>query len=193
MISCEDLGLSKQELIAMVVDRACKDLLNQHVTETDEEGEEYAYDTSSPLATELKEAIKERLDAAINKIGDEYMSKRIEEHLREMLMQETNKWGEPRSEPMTVREYFEKRAEQYLLEKVDYDGKTDRGGYGSFRPMGNRITYAVHQHFQYHIENTVKEMLKNANGILVGGIQKAVEAKLDEVSKALKVEVKVPR
>lgn len=89
-------------------------------------------------------------------------------------------------------EYLISRAETYLTEQVNYEGKSksENGSYSSWSGAQTRLTHLVHKHLNYNVESAMKEAIKNANAVIVGGIEHTVRIKLQEVANALKVEVK---
>mgnify|MGYP001609874141 FL=1 len=81
------------------------------------------------------------------------------------------------------------RAEAYLKEELDHNGKTKAEDY-NWKKSGTRIAYLVHEHLQYSIQTAMKEALTTANSAIVGGIEQAVKIKLAEVAASMKVELK---
>jgi DNA-binding transcriptional regulator YiaG len=178
----EALGFTQEELQERVVDRCCSQVLSG-VT-YDEEGEEI--DTDSAFARKLDEKIRAHIDSAVTAICDKHVLPLVTERIEGLVLQETNKWGEKVGEPVTFVEYLVKRAENYLTEKVTYDGKAP-DHYS--KATQTRITQMIDQHLHYHISTAMQQALTTANSAIVEGIQETVRLKLSEFAAALKVTV----
>jgi len=115
----------------------------------------------------------------------------IKDRIENLTLQETNKWGEKTGTPVTFIEYLVKRADAYLIEPVNYDGKSKEevGGY-SFSGAQSRITHMVHKHLHYSIETAMKNALSQVNAALSGGIQATVKTKIDEIVSSIKINMK---
>lgn len=176
----EAIGLSGEELQERVIERAAQKLAKRVY------GEE---------SSELRDAVERIIGETVNKVADEELRPWAEGQIEAVVMQRTNEWGEKRGEPMTFREYLIHRAESYLLELVNYEGKSrveSRDSYG-FKESGTRIAHMVDKHLHYHIESAMKAAVAEANSQIAAGIQETVRIKLAEISQALKVEVKAVR
>ena len=184
-----DLGLTKEQIFEGVVNKVSADLLHIPVRFSDEDGGEYEDFKETPFQKELREQIKKKIDSTIETIVEKHVLPNAEQHIKNLVLQETNKWGEPKGESLTFVEYLTKQAENFMLEEVNYEGKPK--GYDSFswHKKGTRIEYMIHKYLQYHIEEWAKEALKTANKTIVDGLQKAVEIKLQELLQSLKIGV----
>ena len=144
----------------------------------------------SYASSEVQKAMKKTIDEQIKKVMDDEVTPIVKGHLDAIVMKETNTWGEQKGYVLTFKEYLVKKAEEFLREKVDYEGKgKEDSRYSSFSPTQTRITHMVHQHLHYSIESAMKEALKLANSNIVKGIEDAVKIKLSEVQALLKVGV----
>ena len=180
-ISLEALGFTKEELQNRVVSEAVKELLFDEA-----EGSE------TDLADKMRELIQERVEEKIASIAAKSVLPNVSTYIENLCLQETNKWGEKKGEKKTFTEYLISRAEEYLTEKVDYQGKTKKqsGGF-SWSPNQTRIVHLVHEHLQYSISVAMQDALKHANQVIVGGIEEAVKLKLREISQKLSVKVNI--
>lgn len=181
------LGITKEELQQRVIDRAVERIFE--TTGIDEDGDEFV--ETSPFAGRLEKAVKAAIDARVGEIAEKHVLPITGDLVENIVLQATNTWGEKVGKPQTFREYMIARAENYLTEKVDYNGK-EKGEAGGFSWSGTqtRITHLVHQHFQYSIDSAMKAAVKNANDKIAEGIQEAVKIKLGEITQQLKVEIK---
>jgi hypothetical protein len=190
-ITAESLGLTREEILERVVQQIVTTLLEQ--SELDEDG--VAVPTRSRFATVLRRKVLERADAAVADIAGRHVLPNVASYVETLCLQETNKWGEKTGKSMTFIEYLVERADRYLREEVDYEGKAkdDDRYHSNWRKAGTRISYLVDKHLQYSIETAMKQALATANAAIVGGITDAVKIKLAEVLASLKVETKVGR
>jgi hypothetical protein len=140
---------------------------------------------------EVNERIEEAVNAKVKAVADEFVLPRIEVLIEGFCLQKTNEWGEKVGEEMTFTEYLIKRAEFYLTEKVDYDGKPKgaRDSY-SWKASGTRVAHMIDKHLHYEISRAMKEAVGAANETLAEGLEAACRIKLGEISSRLQVEVK---
>lgn len=185
-ITLESLGLTKKAVEEKAIEVAVEKLL--YGKTYDDCGNEDDVDTK--LHDKLKVLIKERIDETINVFAEKHVLPKVSEYIENIVLQTTNKWGEKKGEPLSFIEYLIERAEEYMKEQVDNQGKSksESGGY-SWSGKETRITHLIHQHLKYNIEKAAKESLKSANDVISEGICKTVEIKLKEVVDSLKVNV----
>lgn len=188
-IDLQALGFTQEELQQRVVDQLCERLTK--TVSIDDEGEEHWRD--SILGRKLNQAVIKRVDEAIEKLAAERVLPNVATFLEGFCLQATNSWGEKTGQPITFIEYLVKRAEAYITEKVNYDGKgrdDDRYSSSSWNGTQTRIAYMINSHLQYSIETAMKKALAEANGHIVKGLEETVKIKLKEVSDGLSVAVK---
>jgi hypothetical protein len=175
-----DLGITQEELREQIIDRAAERLVEE-IREGDHgQGR-------------LREIIQDTVGEVARKVADEEIRPWAESQIDTVVMQRTNEWGETVGEPVTFRQYLVKMAEQYIVEPVDYEGKTKAESRGfSWSESQTRITHLIHKHLHYEIEGAMKSALATANSAIAGGIQEAVKIKLREVTDGLKLTV-VPK
>lgn len=186
-IDIEALGFTKEELQQRVID-ACV----QQVFETasmDEDGEIFM--DRSPLAQRLEKAVVSAIDKKVSELAEKHVLPLTETFIENLTIQATNQWGEKRGEKVTFIEYLIQRAENYLREDVNFEGKdkTQANGY-SWTKAQSRLTHLVHEHLHYSIDSAMKQAIQVANSSISEGIQSTVKIKLEEIAKALKVQVK---
>ena len=184
-LSIEELGITQEELIARVVDRLCETMLNEE--SYDEDGDHVSRPNS--FREQIKALIKVRIDAKVNEIAEAHVLPKVSSLVENIVLQETTKWGEKVGEPVTFIQYLTKRAESYLQEYVDYQGKSkEEAGYG-WSKSHTRITHLVNAHLHYSIKTAMETALKTVNSAIVKGIEETVKIKLEEAQKALKISV----
>lgn len=185
-LDIEALGFTREELQERVVQRICTELLES--IGYDEYGDESP--ASSSFKKEIDKRIKQQIEATINAIAEKHVLPNVAQYIENLTLTETNKWGESKKEPVTFVEYLVGRAEAYMQETVDYNGKSkaENSGY-SFNGTQTRITHLVHQHLHYSIETAMKNALSVANSAIAKGIAETAKTKLEEIVSGLKVQV----
>jgi len=185
-LDIESLGFTKDELQSRVID-ACVQRIFE-VTQMDEDGEDFV--DKSPMAKRLETAVKAAIDKKVADLAEKHVLPLTQNFIETLSLQETNKWGEKTGAKVTFIEYLIGRAEAYLREDVNYEGKgkTEANGF-SWTKSQSRLTHLVHQHLHYSIDAAMKQAIAHANAAIVGGIQDTVKIKLGEIAAALKVSV----
>lgn len=187
----QELGFTKEELQNRVVNRICEELMTR-TRGDDPENPGYEWAEESGFRKELDKQIMEGIKASIQRLAEEHVLPNVSKYVEETCLQETSKWGEKRGDPMTFTEYLVAKAEQYLMEKVDYSGKAkseDRGY--SWSGTQTRITHLVHKHLHHSISHAMEDAVKSANSAITAGIQETVKIKLAEVAEKLQVTTKI--
>ena len=178
------IGLNQEELQTRVVRAICDQLLTAE--SLDEDGEPFCQ--TSKLGLRLNAAVREATDARVQQIAQEHIVPRVSELIENVRFQETNKWGEPKTEGVTFREYLVKTAENWLTEKVNFEGKSKEEARGySWSAAQTRIASMIHRHLHYEIENAMKKALATADSAIAEGIAETVKLKLAEISKGLTI------
>lgn len=186
-ISLETLGIDQEELTNRLVDRLCDRLVS--VIGVDEDGDEWCQE--SPIGERLRKETQRIVDEKVAALANEHVLPKIHEYVDNICLQETNKWGEAKGEKLTFIEYLTRKAEAYLVEDVDYQGKTkNESGSYTWKAHTTRIASLVHKHLQFSIERAMKEAVGAANSQIAGGIQQAVGLALQEICAKIKVDVK---
>lgn len=186
-LTLEALGLTQEEIEDRVVNRIVEHALRG--VAADEDGEEVSVPT--PFARRLDDLVKGAIDARVSAIAEAHVLPKVTAMVENIVLQETTSWGEKRGAPMSFIEYLVKRAEHYLTEPVDYNGKSKEESRDSYNwsKSQTRIAALVHGHLHYSIETAMKKAVADANAAIVGGLAETVKVKLEEVAKKLKVTV----
>lgn len=191
-ITLQDLGLTQDELLDRVVAATANALLTSTVLSMDDEESEESWDrVVSPLKRKLDTEIQRRIDAAVAALLAQHIEPLVTTKLDTLLLIPTNQWGERKGQPETFLEYATRRAEAFLSEKVNHEGKTqsEANGY-SWSASTTRVVHLANQHLKYAIEGAMKAALADVNSKIAGGIEAAVKQTLADVQQRLKVEVK---
>lgn len=175
-----ELGITQEELLERVLERAAEQVVEHFVSE----------DTARRT---MQDVVRTAIDDVAERMASEVAEPLVQGQIESVSLQRTNEWGEAKGEALTFIEYLVKRAEGYFIEPVDHHGKTKSESRSSYdwRSAQTRIAHMIDKHLQYSIKIAMEKALETANSKIVEGIQKTVKMKLDEVTKSLKVDVKV--
>lgn len=188
-INLAALGISKESLKERIVENVATNILTT-LGVVDEDGEEYYAD--SPTAKKLKALVVQRIDETVTKLAEQHVLPRVSEYIENLTLEQTNKWGEKAGVKLTFIEFLVQRAEQYMTEYVNHEGKTqgqcDRY---NWRKTQTRIAHMIDKHLQYHIESAMKTAMQTANSAIATGIAETVKMKLAEIVSTLKISATV--
>ncbi len=183
----EALGFTKDEIAERIIDRAVQQLL--HAEDYDEDG--HSYGVPSSFASAIDKVIRDKLDEAVIKAGDEVIAPKIASLIDDHVMVRTNEWGEKKGEPVSFTEYLVQRAEAYMAEEVNYDGKAKgQSDSYSFRKFGTRVAYMIDKHLAFHIEQAMAAAVQNAHSTIASSLNDAVKIAISNLQVHLKTEVK---
>lgn len=192
-LTLQDLGLSQDELVDRVVNATATALLTSTVLRVadDDEDEDTTYQVASPLKKQLDAEIQRRVDTAVAALLAQHIEPLVASKLETLLLVPTNQWGERKGEPETFLEYATRRADAYLTEKVNHDGKSqsEANGY-SWSASTTRVVHLANQYLKFEIERAMKAALADVNSRIAGGISAAVTQAMTDVQQRLKIEVK---
>lgn len=186
-ITLESLGFTKQDLQERVVERMCELVLAGK--SYDEDGNE-EYDDSQ-FKKKLEERLRAHVTTTINAIAEAHVLPNVTQYIENLVLQTTNKWGEKKGEPVSFIEYLVQRAEAYIQEEVNYQGKGKSESDYNWSKNTTRIAYMINAHLQYNIETAMKKALATANASIAGGIEKAIQVQLEQIVNSVKVGVQV--
>jgi len=180
----EALGFTQEELQDRVVNQICETVLS---------GMEYDPHEDCPVASRFEKVINARIEQqvndTINALAEKHVLPNVAQYIEELTLQKTNEWGEKKGEPVTFVEYLVQRAQAYMQEKVDFDGKSkDEAGY-SWRGKQTRITCLIHAHLHYAIESAMKKALSGATGEIAKGISETAKIQLNKIAAKMDIAV----
>jgi hypothetical protein len=190
-IDLELLGMTREELQQRVVERIADSIMTEKTSGWSEEDGDYSDTVESKALRSLKTLIKDRIDGRVKQMADEAVLPKVAEMVETITFEETNRWGERlKDKPrLTFREYLLQRADAYMREEVNYEGKPKSGDSYSWKASGTRVAHMVHEHLHYEIKYAMEQALKSVNSAIAGGIQETVKLKLAEIMAGLKVTV----
>ena len=108
-------------------------------------------------------------------------------------MRLTSRYGEPKGDPMTFKEYIASRAETYMSEDVDYNGtsKDELAAKGSstydFRSSGPRLTVLMKLYIKDTLEKSAKAAINDVNKVIAKNIEQAAKDAITSCAASLKV------
>jgi hypothetical protein len=183
--TCEQIGLTPDELqervVAGLVDRILR--FDGHALERDED---YVHST---VMSEANARVIDAINAKVDEVAAATILPRVDEMIAGHCLQETNKWGDKVGKPLTFTEYLVHRAESYLTETVNHDGKTREQDNYNWKGSSTRVVHLIDKHLQYSISTAMQKALATANSKIIEGIEKAVKIKLSELEVTLKTTV----
>lgn len=181
------LGITPEELIDRIVAKATEELLTNEAY--DEEGDPVGR-RATDLARRIEKNIQVHVDAKIQALADQHVLPNVSAYIEGLTLQETNRWGERTGQKMTFIEYLVQRADAYMREEVNFEGKgkAENGSY-SWNKSGTRVAFMVNKHLHYSIEQAMTQALTHANSTISQGLEEAVKIALANATAGLKVAV----
>ncbi len=190
----ELLGMSAEELGDRIIDRAVEVLLSGRGFDP-EDGEETRYETK--FKKEIDARIQRAVDAKISSLAEIHLIPRVSELIEKADLHKTNRFGEPLSGPLTFKEYLAERAEKFMIEDVNYLGKSkaelEAKGESTYdwRSAGPRLTVLMKLHIKDSLEKVSKEALVDVNKAIATSIQNAAKTAITQAANALKISISV--
>lgn len=163
------IDLDIEEIRKVVIE----DVVDQFVSRLSEDGTRRLIEQR--IDTMLKEIVNERCEKIMGPVAKAGVDA--------LIIQTTNEWGEKKGAPVTFTEYCVQRADAYLQEKVSWEGKgqKDAGGY-SWQGTQTRLTYWIHQHLHFGIENQMKDAAAQIIKGIAPSLAETVKLKISEVA-----------
>ena len=175
------LGITRDDLIQRVVDKITETVMSQEMRE-----DGASYFANSDLAETLQSHVKEQVDTKVAELAEKFVLPDVGTLIENFTLQKTNEWGEKVGAKVSFIEYLVQRADAYIKEPVDYDGKViERGGYG--KATQTRIAHMIDKHLHYSISQAMTKALADVTGNIAKGLEETVKIKLAEATASLKV------
>ena len=183
----EALGVSTEDLTGRIVDQAVNALLYSNGFNPETE-EEVTYE--SKFKREIENKIQKTVDAKIAAIAAQHILPRVGELIEAANLVQTNKWGEAKSAPMSFKEYIAHRADAYMCEEVDINGKSKgEGDSYSWRSCGPRLSVLMRSYIKDSMETAAKSAVNDINKVIAKNIEKAAKDAIAATAANIKVSV----
>ena len=187
-ISLESLGLTTEQMQDRLIEAMIDRFLTSRVS--DEDGEPVV--VASRFKDAVQKAIAERVDASVERLIAPALEGGVGSYLSTFRIQHTSIYGEPKREPETITEYIVRRANEYLTEGVDWQGRTKEdvrksgSSYGSHRSETTRVAFLIDKRLNEEIAQAMKQALASANDAITNGLKSAVAFELNKLNAKLK-------
>lgn len=184
--SLEALGITAEDLTQRIVDQAVESLLESSGYDP-ENDRETTYE--SRFKREIEKRLQEAVDAKISALAAEHLVPKVGELIEKTNMRKTNQYGEPKGESMTFIEYIASRADAYMSEDVDYNGKSkaESGDSYNWRSCGPRLTVLMRNYIRDTLEKHAKQAITDVNQVIAKNIEKAARDAITSAASAIKV------
>jgi hypothetical protein len=173
----QSLGITPDEVLTRVADRICEQFISEE--------KDYAHDFQS----RIERAVKKRVDEVLDKAMSKHVLPKVTSMVEELTLTETNKWGEAKKEPVTFIEYLVQRADCYIREEVDYNGKIRSEDTYQWRAHSTRIAHMIHEHLAYHIKRAMEQAMGNATTSVKKGLEEACKIAIAGIQVKVNTEV----
>jgi hypothetical protein len=185
-ISLEALGISKEDLTEKLLDRLVDEFTAEPVW--DEDGA--VTERRSTMAAKITKQVQAHVDATVARLGEDHVLPRVTEIIEGLVLTTTNQWGEKTGKGITFIEYLTQRAEAFIREDVNYEGKPKGTDSYSWSKHSTRIADMIDKHLQHSITTAMTKALVDINSTVAAGLMDAVKHALGQSMAKLKVEVK---
>jgi hypothetical protein len=182
-LSFEILGIEREELIDRVVEKIADRALQDWSVSSD------GGRACKSFAALIEDRVVDATNRAIEEIAARNVLPNVASYVENLCLQETNKWGEKTGKKQTFVEYLVARAETWITEPVDYQGKPKGTDSFSWHARGTRIAHMIHEHLDLNIRLAIKGALEDLNNSVAKGVRDTVMIQIREVLNRLKVKV----
>lgn len=187
-ITFESLGITKEQITERVIDQIARSIMRGTMCDDDPE---YECTASSNFEKMMKEVVKKHIEVSINRMAAIHLLPRISYYIENLCLQQTNKWGEKTAEPVSFIQYLISKAEAYIIEPVNQNGKTrSEESCSPWRESTTRIAYLINEHLRRSISEAMIEALSLANKSVRQGLENAVKIALASIQVQVKTDVK---
>ena len=181
------LGINKEDLFERVVEQTVSFLLSTSGFDSESE-REVSYATK--FKREIEKRIQKAVDDKIAALAEVHLIPRVGELIESANLQKTNSYGEAKGAPMTFIEYIASRADAYMNENVDFNGKSkEEGDSYNWRSVGPRLTVLMRGYIRETLESHAKNAISDVNKVLAKGMEKAATDAIHAAAAAVKVSV----
>lgn len=189
-MNLEELGITRDELTERLVAKLTNELLSERYAGYDEDGDPIGGERPTDSARQLHQLVRERIDRQVAALAEKHVLPKVDSMIANLVLQQTNAWGEKTGKAVTFIEYMVQRGEAYLAETVDWHGKSrqEDSGY-NWKGHQTRLTHMVHKYLHHEVEQAMKKSTQTVMDAFAKDMTKTVKLKLQEISDQLKVAV----
>jgi len=179
----ESLGMTQECLQERVIEHIANAIL-------DGTADDFYHDQ---IEKDLKKLLADRIDEKITAIAEKSLYPHIDSTIEGFLVQQTNAYGEAKGEAKTFTEYLCGKAEEYLTEPLDNNGRTKeeckRGDHSWYDrdPHPSRIVRHVDSYLRGRVEDAMKVATNSVGKVLQEALSKTVTDTLKEMSEKVRV------
>ena len=182
-IDLESLGMTTECLANRVIDRIV-DRIFEGTTD-----EFY----SDKIEAGLTKLVASRLNDKINAIAEASLYPIIDAKIDGFILQETNAYGEAKGGPKSFTEYLCGKAEEYLMEPIDGNGRTEAECKAKNLSWYSRDVHTtrIENHISRYLKSRVEDAMKTATAAIGTVIQKSLEKTVTDVLKDMSEKIHV--
>lgn len=186
-VTLENLGISNEDLLEKLTDKLCENLLTRYSYDDDMQG----YPVSTEFKRLMDKKIQELVDAKLQTIAEEHVMPGMIEKIDSMIVRQTNEYGEDVEEPVSLVQYLVKKAENYMYQEVDSNGKPtgSQRHWERNKPQNTLLAYQIDQYLHVYIRQAMETVIGAGNKTLVKALSEACKIQLENTAKKLKVSV----
>lgn len=183
-LTCEALGITPDQIADKVARKIADNLMVRKSIFADEDGEPAEREMSTEFGNRISAAVSVVVEEGVRAAAEKIVGERLVENLTALRFPQTNSYGEPKRESLTLLEFVAQRVDTYLVERVDSQGRTGSSAYGD--KSQTRVVWLIDQHLSYTIKTHMEAALADANSRIAGGILDATKVALGDVLSRLK-------
>lgn len=189
-LTCEQLGITPDDIADRVATKIATTMLASFTDDFDDDtGEPIKTETPTKFRSLVQARVNAKVSAAVDAITERVLGNALETKITALRFPQTNSYGEPKAEPLTLLEFIAKRADTYLSEQVDHEGRSGGAMYGSAR--NPRVVWMLEKYLASRIKDSMDTALRAANAQIVGGIEATVKANLKDIADRLSAKVEI--
>ena len=138
---------------------------------------------SGRIYDDIKPQVSNVVTDALNDLANKAMTEMIESEV-----QPTDKWGKPIGTPISIRGMLQRDAEQWLMDKVDYQGRRGNDSYGDkYHRIHWLFQEALNGKKDFRGTTALHTMIVNAIKGTIGNVESIISAEVKaQVKDALK-------
>ena len=174
-INLADLGLDKERIEELVVDQLVENVMRGYD------------DMNDTFSRRMQKIIGAQIDASIDRHAKGLIDNTIALQMDNMVFLDTNRYGEKKGEPLSLREYIDKRITEYMNQDVDAELRTQSERSYDWKPIGKRIMVMFSAEMKRQIQQSINAIWVAGNAPLIDAINETVKKQLDFLKESYKL------